>query len=91
MQFTNARAFLPPPLQVLCTDFFKAAPLLFAEAIFVSPPWGGPKYKWWVAASVLCGGGGAGGLRALLSLWPTPTQGLSIAHLHHPQPPKTTP
>lgn len=32
--------------QVLCTDFFKAAPTLVADAIFVSPPWGGPKYKW---------------------------------------------
>ncbi|KAF5831331.1 RNA cap guanine-N2 methyltransferase-domain-containing protein, partial [Dunaliella salina] len=40
-------------VEVLCTDFFKAAPLLFAEAIFVSPPWGGPKYKWCETFEVL--------------------------------------
>jgi hypothetical protein len=35
-------------LQVLCADFFHLAPTLIAHAIFVSPPWGGPNYKWWV-------------------------------------------
>ena len=28
----------------LCCDFFAAAPRLMADAIFVSPPWGGPAY-----------------------------------------------
>lgn len=28
----------------LCCDFFAAAPRLMADAIFVSPPWGGPMY-----------------------------------------------
>ena len=29
----------------LCSDFFAAASTLIADAIFVSPPWGGPKYQ----------------------------------------------
>jgi trimethylguanosine synthase len=29
----------------LCTDFFAVAPRLLVDAIFVSPPWGGPKYQ----------------------------------------------
>jgi trimethylguanosine synthase len=33
-------------VEVVCTDFFTLAPTLVADVIFVSPPWGGPKYKW---------------------------------------------
>ncbi|KAL6752111.1 RNA cap guanine-N2 methyltransferase-domain-containing protein [Haematococcus lacustris] len=40
-------------LQVLCADFFAAAPTLVADTIFVSPPWGGPSYKWCDAFQVL--------------------------------------
>ena len=29
----------------LCSDFFAVAPKLLVDAIFVSPPWGGPKYQ----------------------------------------------
>ncbi|GFH24656.1 uncharacterized protein HaLaN_22491 [Haematococcus lacustris] len=32
-------------VEVLCADFFAAAPTLVADTIFVSPPWGGPSYK----------------------------------------------
>lgn len=41
-------------LEVVCTDFFEAAHTLCTDTIFCSPPWGGPKYKWWVRIG--CGG-----------------------------------
>ncbi|EFJ52391.1 hypothetical protein VOLCADRAFT_56022 [Volvox carteri f. nagariensis] len=31
--------------QFLCADFFKVAPGLKVDALFMSPPWGGPKYQ----------------------------------------------
>ncbi|KAJ9515364.1 hypothetical protein QJQ45_016365 [Haematococcus lacustris] len=40
-------------VEVLCADFFAAAPTLVADTIFVSPPWGGPSYKWCDAFQVL--------------------------------------
>lgn len=32
-------------IQFICADFFAVAPTLKADAIFLSPPWGGPKYS----------------------------------------------
>ncbi|XP_059481569.1 uncharacterized protein LOC132200254 [Neocloeon triangulifer] len=31
-------------IEFICGDFFKIAPLLKADVIFLSPPWGGPNY-----------------------------------------------
>ncbi|GAX75555.1 hypothetical protein CEUSTIGMA_g2998.t1 [Chlamydomonas eustigma] len=37
----------------LCCDFFQVAPELMVDAIFVSPPWGGPKYQYCETFDVL--------------------------------------
>jgi trimethylguanosine synthase len=31
-------------ISFICSDFFHVAPTLKADAIFLSPPWGGPSY-----------------------------------------------
>lgn len=32
-------------IEFICADFFKLAPTLVADAVFLSPPWGGPLYR----------------------------------------------
>ncbi|KAI8469588.1 MAG: RNA cap guanine-N2 methyltransferase-domain-containing protein, partial [Monoraphidium minutum] len=32
-------------IEFVCADFFKLAPTLAADGVFLSPPWGGPHYR----------------------------------------------
>jgi len=40
-------------VELMCCDFFAAAPRLVSDVIFVSPPWGGPKYQYCETFEVL--------------------------------------
>ena len=40
-------------VNMLCADFFAVAPTMLADAIFVSPPWGGPTYQYCESFDVL--------------------------------------
>lgn len=41
----NARIYgVSDRIEFICGDFFALAPFIKADVVFLSPPWGGPKY-----------------------------------------------
>ncbi len=43
----NARIYgVEHKISFICADFFKVAPHIKCDGVFLSPPWGGPTYKW---------------------------------------------
>jgi trimethylguanosine synthase len=43
----NARLYgVDHRIEFICADFFQVAPMLAADCVFLSPPWGGPLYRW---------------------------------------------
>jgi hypothetical protein len=60
----NARLYgVEHKISFICADFFKVAPFIKCDGVFLSPPWGGPTYKWCNYVDVFqVGGGGLGGV-----------------------------